>query len=85
MGLPQCMSFLTWRNCVYWLAQGVSTAYDRLRPRKKIFVHVYGWHSPYIPSPTPSSPPGLHPSVTPSVQCIYPLKERHVMIVSCTK
>ena len=44
------------------------TACDRLRPLKKIFVHVYGWHNPYTPSPTPSSPPDLPPSVPPSVQ-----------------
>ena len=57
----------------------------RLRTPKKIFVHVYGWHNPYTPSPTPSSPPCLPPSVPPSVQCINPLKERHITIVSCTK
>ena len=57
----------------------------RLRLLEKIFVHVYGWHNPYTHSPTPSSPPGLPPSVPPSVQCINPLKERHITIVSCTK
>ena len=59
---------------------GVPSAYDRLRPLKKIFVHVDGWHNPYTPSPTPSSPPGLPPSVPSSVQCINPLKERHITI-----
>ena len=63
----------------------VPTAYNSLRLLKKIFVHVYGWHNPYTHSPTPSSPPGLPPSVPPSVQCINPLKERHITIVSCTK
>ena len=55
------------------------------RPLKKIFVHVYRWHNPYTHSPNPSNPPGLPPSVPPSVQCINPLKERHITLVSCTK
>ena len=69
-------------------AQGLrplATACNRLPPLKKIFLNVYGWHNPYTPSPTPSSMPGLPPSVPPSVQCINPLKERHITIVSCTK
>ena len=64
---------------------GVPTASDRLRLLKKNFLHVYGWHHPYTHSPNPSSPPGLPPSVPPIVQCINPLKERHITIVSCTK
>ena len=60
---------------------GVPTACDRLEN----FVHVYGWHNPYTPPPpTPSSPPGLPPSVPTSVQCINPLKERHITTLSCT-
>ena len=71
---------------IAWVgAMGVPTVCDCLRPLKKIFVHVYRWHNPYTHSPNPSNPPGLPPSVPPSVQCINPLKERHITIVSCTK